>query len=91
MSLCDCGNEKSRTLEACDSCLWLDGYCAKETSVIDALRKLVTSSNVDEIAGVAGIEPRSVLRLMPGLLSSGRVVKKTQEDRTIYRLGEKRQ
>lgn len=85
---CDCGKEKSRALECCRQCGWLDGCNAKEMRLIDALREGVTPQNVRELSSLTDTTERSVLRTVGALIETGRIIK-TEGPPTLYRLGDK--
>ncbi len=89
VSLCDCGEPKSSSAECCDDCGWRDGRSTKETRIIDALRTAVSPVTVMQLAGLADMQQRSVLRSVKSLLRNGRVIK-AEGPPSLYRLGETR-
>lgn len=91
-SECECGNAKSRHVQSCDRCAFLDGRTSVQLAVISALRDGVTLS----LAGIvedAGSGERSVYRVLRKLEEQGRVRSFDEESdatRKVYTLVEAR-
>lgn len=71
--MCDCGRSSVTSNGICERCLFLDGHSSGEYRIIDALRRQDGLLRTNDIAALAGVNPRSVYRHMPGLVERGRV------------------
>lgn len=74
-SKCECGALKKIDAGCCVNCALLDGSSRAEAGVISALRALGGGGSLYEIADCAGYEIRTVLRVLPDLVASGRIRK----------------
>lgn len=82
---CECGNLKTRGMEACTKCAFLDGSHEGQALVIDTLRGhadgLTTNELVEELHGkVTKSAYQGVTHILKALLKRGRVSRREEEN-----------